>query len=805
MKYNKATCAIECSVRTLCERALPSGDIGARHAPDIEAMANGGEIHRKLQQEAGAYYRPEVSLSHTVEYAGLYYTVSGRADGILRTEDGFMVDEIQCVRRSEFYEPPAEVFLAQMRCYAYFFATDEGLEQINCRLTYYRIEDGKIKHFHYHYTRDALQKAYFSLLEKVRRRAEFVRRHAVEELPTAAAARFPHRELREGQEWMIRECHGAMKRGKRLFVEAPTGTGKTISALYPAVRALGEGHIDKIFYLTAKASTRREAYHAAAELFGAGTCLRTVVVTAREQGCLCGARLIPENQGKNLCRSGDCEFSKNYYGRREDALFALLDGGNGYPRKRIEEVAKQYRVCPYELSLDLSELCDIVICDYNYAFDPSVYFRRYFSAEAAAGRYVFLVDEAHNLPDRARAMYSAELCRTHVDRLLAELCEEDSETVRILESLRQSFSPLRLLCGESLVRDGEGREQGFYAAKCLPANFQRAVQEFVTSCERWQKKHYDHPLFDSLCELCREARRYLLVSDYFDRGFLSYVRVMDEEISVKVCCLDPSPILDTLLRRAHATVFFSATLTPFAYYASLLGGAERAQTLALPSPFDPNNLCVAVADYVSTRMETRKQSIGRFATLIAASVSARPGNYIAYFPSYACLSEVLQSFQKKYPKVETVVQKQNMGIREKEEFLSAFREDEGHLRVGFCVLGGAFSEGVDLPGSRLIGTIIFGVGLPALSDERNMIRDYTDPDGAEGYDYAYTFPGMNHVLQAAGRVIRREDDRGVVILADDRYALPKYRVLLPNHWNAVQYAGNARSLAEIVRRFWNDA
>ncbi len=804
MKYNISSGAIELSVRSLCEYAFSPGDLGRRVSTNADGT-NKGEIVARLQAEAGVYYRPDVELCHTEPYKDMYYTVSGRADGLLRASDGFVLDRLVMVRQNRFYDAPSDALLAELKCYAFFFAVNENLDKIGARLTYYRIGDGKIRYISYSFSTEELRGEYRALLEKIHSRATLCRKHVSEELPAAASVRFPYRELREGQEWMIRECFSSIKNGRRLFVEAPTGTGKTISALYPAVRAQGQGRIDKIFYLTAKASTRSEAFRAAGDLYAAGARLRTVVVTAKEQCCLCPARLIPENQGKNLCNPRDCEYAREYYGRIQQALSALLEGGYGYPRKRIEQVAKQYRVCPYELSLDLSELCDIVICDYNYAFDPSVYFRRYFSDEAERGRYAFLIDEAHNLPDRARAMYSAEITRMQIDRLLSEMSETDSEIVSALDSLRRAFDPLYALCRENLSRDSEGREMGFYAAKSLPANFAKAIELFVTLADKWQKKNREHPLFDGISALCRDAKRYMLVSDYFDKGFLSYIRVMDGDVSASICCVDPASVMDTLLRRAHATVFFSATLTPFDYYASLLGGAKDVRTLAVPSPFEAENLCVAVADYVSTRMETRKQSVSRFATLIAATVSARPGNYIAYFPSYACMEEVFSAFCKKYPKVEVVLQKRGMGIREKEEFLFAFREDTGHLRVGFCVLGGAFAEGVDLPGNRLIGAIVFGVGLPALSDERNMIRDYADPDGAEGYDYAYTYPGMNHVLQAAGRVIRRDDDRGVVILADDRYALPKYRALLPPHWKDVQYAGNARSLAEIVRRFWDNA
>lgn len=802
MQYDTERVSISLSVAELCERALRTGDLGARHREASLSRVNRGVLCERLAAEAGGYYAPDVSLSHTVKVGELFYTVEGCADGVIRCGDGLVVDLIVPVYRYAFYEPPSEKALARLRCLAYFVLVRDRLPEIGARLTYYNVDTGKLKHLSYRFSAESLARDYEELISRIRMRAELLYRHKTEELPSLRMARFPYHTLREGQEMMIRECHSAIRRGQRLFVEAPTGTGKTISSLYPAVRAMGEGYVDKIFYLTAKASTRREAYRATADLFRTGAPIRTVVITAKEQCCAGHGALGMATVG-NPCQGKYCDRARGYYDRLDAALCELLEGGNGYPRHRIAEVAAKYGICSYELSLDLSEFCDVVICDYNYVFDPSVYFRRYFSSDAESGRYVFLVDEAHNLADRARDMYSASLSRSRFLSLAETCTEAESTLVGAIDEAVRAFLPLHDLCGDTLTRDGEGQEQGYFAAKQTPANFERAMEQFVTLCEGWQKKNREHPLAERVTELCGAVRRYLHVNEYFDRGFLSYVQVLGGDVSIKTCCLDPSSIMDILLRRAHATVFFSATLTPLDYYGNLLGGMKHAASVSLPSPFDHGHLCVAVADYVSTRMEVRKKNTARFVGIIAATVSARPGNYIAYFPSYACLEEVLALFTKKYPKVRTVVQNRNMGVKEREEFLSAFAEDTGHLRIGFCVLGGAFAEGVDLPGSRLIGAMVFGVGLPALSDERNMIRDYVDPDGTSGYDYAYTYPGMNRVLQAAGRVIRRDDDRGIVILADDRYAEPRYRALFPAHWESVFYAGNARSLAETVKRFWD--
>ncbi len=800
MRYCEETCAVELSVRLLCELALRGGDLGG-YRPDAEAGADGIAIHKKLQAEAGGFYNAEVPLQNTTLYHDLHYTVSGRADGVIRRGDGVEVDEIKCVRGAAFYAPPDSIHLAQLKCYAYFLAQRDGLSHIHGRLTYYHTETKKTRYHRYHFQTEVLQEFYLGLLSAIEKQARFLVRRQTEILPRLAEARFPYPELREGQEIMIREAYSAIRRGKRLFVEAPTGTGKTVSSLYPAVRALGTGYADKIFYLTAKASTGREAYLASAKLFESGTPLRTVMITAKEQICPCGARGQGKS-GQNPCSPELCPYAKGYYDRVKGAIWELLDGGNGYPRRLIGSVAQKYQVCPYELSLDLSEYCDSIICDYNYAFDPSVYFRRYFSSAGKGERYIFLIDEAHNLADRARDMYSAVLHRSEFEAVSALLCDREDEFSTATEAARMSVGRLRRLCLADMVKDADGNEQGFYMSHAPLENFNKEMEVFRKKCESWLRKNLDDPVADAVSELSSHIGRYLAVSEFFDKGFRCYVELLGGDLTVKIYCLDPSPTMNALLNRACASVLFSATLTPPEYFCDVLGGERQAESVSLPSPFDPANLCVSVVDYLSTRMEDREKNFSKYATVIAATVSAKSGNYIAYFPSYACLEGVQRVFCKKYPNVEVVVQKQGMGIREKEEFLSTFREDTGHLRVGFCVLGGAFAEGVDLPGSRLIGSIIFGVGLSGLSNERNMIQEYFDQEDGQGYEYAYTYPGMNRVLQAVGRVIRREEDCGVAVLVDDRYADAKYRRLFPTHWEMVQYAGNAQSLAEIMRRFW---
>ena len=568
------------------------------------------------------------------------------------------------------------------------------------------------------------------------------------------------------------------------------------------MRSLGEGHCGRIFYLTAKQSTRREAFAAAAKLYSAGAPLRTVIIEAKEH--ICANPRKEKGSRVNMCNPLDCPNAKGYYDRVDDAIFDLLSQRHGFNRKAIEETAKKHRLCRYEFSLDLSLFCDIIICDYNYVFDPVVYFRRYFSDGEPQGGCVFLADEAHNLPDRAREMYSAELDRKSFEELYSVIPKDLDELNEPFEKMIPALRRLKNLCRDSLIRDADEEEAGFYMSRePLPA-FNKAAENFYRKVDIWLKKNRTYPLAARVAVLLSEVKRHNVVNEYFEEGFLCYVEVSGGNLRIKTYCLDPSKILDAIMRRARASVLFSATLTPKEYFADILGGASGAVRVSLPSPFDPENLCVAVAGYVDTRQSEREKNAARYAAVIAAAVSAKGGNYIAYFPSYTCLEQTLTAFRRKYPKVTVFAQSPGMSPAEREAFIDGFKDDTGVLRVGFCVLGGAFAEGVDLPGSRLIGCVIFGVGLPGMSNENNIIRDYYEMKQESGYDYAYTYPGMNNVLQAAGRVIRREGDRGIVVLADTRFAEPKYIRMLPEHWKNIKFAGNAVSLAEIARRFWQN-
>ena len=808
MVYSENDATIISEASELISVAYKSGSIDTRVAPRTDELKQptlSSELCKKLYGNLLAFCSFSVPLCLTRKHKELIYTVEMLADSVFNHNGETRVDIIRTVRKYDFYSPVSESLLCYAKLCAFSLATKKNLDRIKIRI-YYVFKDKdeqKIKHFDYLCSRDKLSCVFDSLLEKVYDRANFAYKKSTISLPSASNCVFPYKELREGQEIMIKECYRTIKQGKRLFLEAPTGTGKTIAALYPAVRAVGNGIADKVFYLTSKASTRREAFTGAHRLFEAGVKLRTIVIGAKEQVCACAGKLFGASVG-SLCNPDDCPYAKNYYDKVEGALFELINGGYGYTLSRIGEVAKKHKVCPYELSLDLSELCDVIICDYNYAFDPSVYFRRYFSYEVLeSGKYIFLVDEAHNLVDRARDMYSASFATEKFEKLSSLLTIHDSKLKSAVDDALMSFRSHRALCRDTLCMTADGIERGYYVSNNLVESVCKQLKGFRIKAEQWLKSNRDHQLYAFVNEIVVESKKYLCISEYFDSRFYNCLYVEGDTIIFKIFCLDPSDILDKLQNRALSTIMFSATLTPLDYFSQMLGGDKMADKISLPSAFDPANLCIAVAGYVSMRYNDREDSVNKHVSVIAATVSRKAGNYIAYFPSYESLLRVYSHFKKKYPDVLTVMQKKNMTFSEKEAFLDFFKDDEGVLRIGFCVLGGSFSEGVDLPGARLIGAIVFGVGLPGLSSERNIIRDYYDNRGEVGYDYAYSFPGMNNVLQAAGRVIRRDSDKGIVVLADDRYCDEKYIGMFPGHWNDVIKANNARELAEIIQKFWS--
>ncbi len=864
MYYDRKEGRIVLSVRELCALAGQGGSLDSRMPPQslYRRAEEGREVHEMLHArnrqkaatdspsasadplgEAAApsrvTYHAEVPLRHVCRCEDITFSVSGRADGVWYDPAGnCMVEEIKSVPgvAAAYIRMPREGDLAQLACYGYFLAAAKQLPAVTLRLTYAQPgEEEDAVHTDTLLTTEQLRGMYIAILRRILPRAkDLVERETVIR-ETARQAVFPYADMRDAQKDMILECWRDMRAGKTLFAQAPTGIGKTIATLYPAVRCLGEGKCDKIFYLTAKNATRREAFGAVRQLIEAGTPVRACVITAREGACLCEQAKASGGRLSAYCTPETCPYAKGYYDRVEAVIEEMLSGGKClFSGLDIRAAAQKAQVCPYELALDLSERCEIIICDYNYLFSPAVSLRRYFSdgiPGTEGHRYIFLIDEAHNLPDRARDMYGGMLA-------LADICaaqdamhewetamaqgifpyedadfeEESGRAPRLcaasLDDLIGTLSRMAGSCAESMVTDGEGVRHGVSLDRSEPVVLAEAVRALALLCERWLRRNRNHPLEPVVDGLAVRLRAFRTAADYYDRRFATFTEVEGEDVRVRLCCLDPAGILRPILQKAVARVLFSATLTPADYFADILGGDRDSVLVAFDSPFPTEHLCVAVCDQINTRYEDRESSYRRIVSYIAATVSAKRGNYMVYFPSYEYLDQVYARFHKKYPSIDTVVQTPGMTYAEREAFIAAFTPDSDRLRIGFCVLGGSFSEGVDLPGRCLIGAIIVGVGIPGLSNERNIMREYYDErsadgdGGGEGYAYAYTYPGMNHVLQAAGRVIRRDEDRGVVVLLDDRYTAEPYLHLYPAHWEQIADCEDAETLYGYLADFW---
>ncbi len=734
----------------------------------------------------------KADMDSVFEVAGIQIRLFATIDIIIPDEQSFSLAFY--VPYSLFNKKPCEAFEAKLKLSALIYAQNAEIEQVKCGIIM-MLQDGRARRLDYLYSRDELEAFASAML--ARRQDDFlsVKTRADGIAQSLPSLKFPYGNIRPGQHDLINSVYNTISKGGRLFVQAPTGIGKTISTLYGALRAYSKGTFRRIFYLTAKASTAREAFRAAALLYHSGADIRTVVLSAKEHCC------PRTREGIFVCDSDKCPFTQKYYDKKDEAIKELISQYHGITRSTIEAVSAKYGLCPYELSLDVSELCDIIICDYNYVFSPAIRLQRYFSSNERDS--VVLVDEAHNLPERARDMFSAEISTELLSKLKPYILSS-GKLKKSYDALLLSLDGQAELC-DDIITDAEGIKHGFYINSSPLSELNEKVNLFFEEFESFFRSHKnDSEIMAASSELYRQVRAWCDCSENYSDKYRIFIELSGDKVIAKQYCLDPSGRLSDILSSLHSAVFFSATLTPTAYFSELLGGGKKARSLNLPSPFPSENLFIAAVTGVGTRFEQRDRSVKKIVSVIARTAAARAGNYIVFFPSYKYMEAALSVFRDKFPKVSILVQKRNMSRSEKDEFIASFKNDKGKLRIGFCVLGGSFSEGIDLSGDRLIGTIIVGVGLPGLSNERNIIREYYSDksDDATGFDFAYTYPGMNSVLQAAGRVIRSDDDRGVVILIDDRYETPQYRALMPPHWEKLSFFESSEELSAPLAEFW---
>ena len=777
---------IRISVRNLVEFILREGDIDNRTGggQDPENMQMGSRIHRKIQRQMGSDYQAEVPLKTEIVCDGFTLKIEGRADGLIHTKEQVMVDEIKGVLRElDRVQEPAGIHLAQAKCYASMVAEQEEVDEIGVQMTYCQMETEEVKRFQYSYQSNELKVWFDEVIRQYKKWAKFqiewrkARNASIKEIEFP----FPYR---KGQRELAVSVYRTILRQKKLFIQAPTGVGKTISTVFPAVKAVGEELGEKIFYLTAKTITRTVAEQAFETLREQNLKFKVITLTAKEKICFCE---------ETSCNPDDCPYAKGHFDRVNDAVYELLMQEDVMSREVLEAQARKHKVCPFEMALDVSTWVDGVICDYNYVFDPDARLRRFF-AEGGAGGYLFLIDEAHNLVERGRQMYSAELCKEDFLAVKKLVKGEAPRFAKRLEACNKILLAMKKECENYKVLDNI-------------SHFGIQLMNVLSETDRYLEECVDKEVRETVLDFYFQVRSFLNIYDGLDENYVVYTEYQENgRFVLKLFCVNPAANLQKCLDKGNSAVFFSATLLPIQYYKRLLSTEKDNYAVYIDSSFDTKKRLLMNGVDVSTRYTMRSREMyQRYAIYIFRVVKAKMGNYLIFFPSYRFMEDVYQEFTQLLAsdeeEMELVIQQKHMDEEERENFLRAFEMGREKSLIGFGVLGGIFSEGIDLTNEKLIGTLIIGTGLPQVCNEREILKSYFDQKGLYGFDYAYRYPGMNKVLQAAGRVIRTEDDRGVILLLDERFQKEKGKEIFPKEWADCERC-RLDIVEEKIRLFW---
>lgn len=776
---------IRISVRNLVEFILREGDIDNRTGggQDPENMQMGSRIHRKIQRQMGSDYQAEVPLKTEIVCDGFTLKIEGRADGLIHTKEQVMVDEIKGVLRElDRVQEPAGIHLAQAKCYASMVAEQEGVDEIGVQMTYCQMETEEVKRFQYSYQSNELKVWFDEVIRQYEKWAKFQIEWRKARNASIKGIEFPF-PYRKGQRDLAVSVYRSILRKKKLFIQAPTGVGKTISTVFPAVKAVGEELGEKIFYLTAKTITRTVAEQAFETLREQNLKFKVITLTAKEKICFCE---------ETSCNPDDCPYAKGHFDRVNDAVYELLMQEDVMSREVLEAQARKHKVCPFEMALDVSTWVDGVICDYNYVFDPDARLRRFF-AEGGAGGYLFLIDEAHNLVERGRTMYSTSICKEDFLKIKKLVKYGEPKLVSALENCNKQLLELKRECDGCQILNSVSHVY----IKLL--SLMTKLEEFIEDCK-------DEVIRKEVLEFYFGIRNFIYIHDRLDENYLIYSELSEEgKFYLHLFCVNPAGCLQEYMGKGNSTILFSATFLPINYYKKLLSVAKDDYAIYAESPFEQSKRLLLLGNDVSTKYTRRGPEMYRkYAEYIMRVIKGRTGNYLAFFPSYRFLEEVWEAFMElPQEQIEVAVQSQYMTEQEREEFLKKFEQERAHSLIGFCVMGGIFSEGIDLTEDKLIGAMIIGTGLPQVCLERELLKYYFDRKNLNGFDYAYLYPGMNKVLQSAGRVIRTDQDRGVIALLDERFMDRRCQEVFPREWNDFQIC-NSENIEEKIAGFWKE-
>ena len=748
---------VHISVRTLVEYVFQGGSIDSRFRSQ-STLLDGTRIHQKIQKTYQDSDQKEVYLRTEIPFQDLLFVIDGRCDGLLFHDDEVIIDEIKSFSQplDQLTGEGYPVHWAQAKMYAYMYTKDHELAEMTVQLTYVHVESEAKKYYKKNFTFSELESFATEMIEGYAPYAELQQKHRITRNESIKDLKFPFETYRAGQRKLAGAVYKTILDEKNLFTKAPTGIGKTISTLFPAVKAIGEGLLNRIFYLTAKTITRTTAEEAFTRMRSGGLCLNSITITAKDKVCF---------KDETICQKDYCEYANGYYDRINEAILDILRHENGITREVLEVYAHKHTVCPFEFSIDLAYEVDAVICDYNYMFDPRVSLKRLIEEKKKST--VLLVDEAHNLVDRGREMFSASLNKMTFLQLKKDYKGTGKQIYESANQVNAWFIALKKTTAES----------NEFVLNELDSDLEPLLQHFLEAAEGVLQTETS----PNLLEAYFKVKNFLKIVELLDDSYVIYGEKNRNDLQLKLFCMNPAKLLQHMGKGYRAKVFFSATLSPLPYYQDILGGKEDDYRQSLPTPFSAEQTEVFIKP-LSTRYRDREHTKAEIVSIVQSLLKNRPGNYLIFFPSYQYLLTVYDLFKEADDETNVLIQTTAMTEEEREAFLEAFKPNQRETLLGFAILGGIFSEGIDLIGDRLNGVVVVGVGLPQLCFERNLIKDYFNKQGKNGYHYAYVYPGMNKVLQAGGRLIRSEKDLGTIVLIDDRFLQNPYQQLLPLEW-----------------------
>ena len=774
---------IKISIRNLVEFIMRHGSIDNRYTSSIKAI-EGIRGHQRVQKSYGDNYTAEVPLKYTLTYEDLEIMVEGRADGILIEDEKTIIDEIKTTTKDLLLidENTNPLHWAQAKCYGYIYSMQNELDNIDIQITYYNIDTKSTRILRQSYTLKELEEFFFWLIDEYKSWAQLESDWVNKRNESIKKLKFPFENYRPGQRELAVRVYKSITDSKKCFAQAPTGTGKTISTIFPAIKAMGEDKTSKIFYLTAKTITREVAQNTISLMRKKDLNLKAVTITAKEKIC---------KMDEVNCNPEYCPYANGYFDRINNSLKDILAKYNDYSKDNIEKISEEYMLCPFELSLDLTNLSDVIICDYNYVFDPRVYLKRFFDTKTTD--YTFLIDEAHNLVDRAREMYSATLNEEKFVKVKKLISKKDKRITRVIKEIQSYF--------EDKLEDLTTLDENDLVESEAPLELCEILSSFIKFVDEYLARTNEEN--EELMDLYFDVYSFLSISDFYDKNYTTIYTKTFNGMTIKIYCVNPQKVIEEKMKKAKSNIIFSATLIPMDYFMKMYSYDEEDFIINLKSPFDVKNRLLIIGDNVATTYNKRFETSEDIASYIANCVQAKKGNYMVFFPSYKYMELVFEKMKENYPDINTSIQESNMSEEEKEEFLSMFDEDNKETHVGFCVLGGHFSEGIDLTNDKLIGVIIVGVGMPQIGIERDIIKDHMK-DSNKGFDYAYVYPGMIKVLQAAGRCIRTDDDKGVILLLDNRYSQRRYQSLFPYEWYPNFRVRKSDDVKTLCEKFWRN-